>query len=114
MKTITEFHIIESYDENTNTIHHIIKDYAGEIVYESSYKVMSPENKPCTPIDYLRAALNGEQIIIIPSYHEDLMNITHELHMLNVCKTNEEKEKPSFIRRLRCQFKAFISIFKSI
>lgn len=114
MRTMEEFHTVESYDENTGTFHLTIKNCAGEIVYESSYKVTSRGNRPYAPIDYLRAALNGEQIVIIPSYHDNLVAITHELHMLNACETDEEKESPSFARKLRKQFKVFISIFKLI
>ena len=42
---------------------------------------------------FLEASLNGEQTIIVPQYYRELQNIAFELHLLNVCKSNDEKRK---------------------
>ena len=89
---ITEYNITKSFDKKTGKIRHIItKD--REIVYDMTFKLSKNRNTPFSPIDFLEAALDGEQVIINPQYYRELQNIAFELHLLNVCKADMKKEK---------------------
>ena len=107
---IAKYCITKSFDKNTGHIRHtIIKD--GETVYDMTFKLSQSDNIPFIPIDFLEASLNGEQIIITPQYYRELQNIAFELHLLNVCKTDNEKEKPLFINKVKGLIKKTISLF---
>ena len=71
--------------------HTIIKN--GKTVYDMTFKLAPNSNIPFSPIDFLEASLNGEQTIIVPQYYRELQNIAFELHLLNACKSNDEKKK---------------------
>ena len=107
---ITEYNITKSFDKKTGKIRHIItKD--REIVYDMTFKLSKNRNTPFSPIDFLEAALDGEQVIINPQYNRELQNIAFELHLLNVCKTDNEKEKPSFTNKVKGLIKKIVSLF---
>ena len=79
---ITEYNITKSFDKKTGKIRHIItKD--REIVYDMTFKLSKNRNTPFSPIDFLEAALDGEQVIINPQYYRELQNIAFELQRSN-------------------------------
>lgn len=106
---IAEYNITKIFDKKTGKIQHIItKD--GETVYDTTFKLSKNGNTPFSPIDFLEAALNGEQIIITPQYSRELQNIASELHLLNFCKTDDEKEKTSFTNKVKGLIKKVVSL----
>ena len=97
---ITEYNITKSFDKKTGKIRHIItKD--REIVYDMTFKLSKNRNTPFSPIDFLEAALDGEQVIINPQYYRELQNIAFELHLLNVCKTDMKKKNHHLQTKLK-------------
>ena len=107
---ITEYNITKSFDKKTGKIRHIItKD--REIVYDMTFKLSKNRNTPFSPIDFLEAALDGEQVIINPQYYRELQNIAFELHLLNVCKADYEKGEISFTNKIKGQIKKMVSLF---
>ena len=108
--TITEYKIIKSFNKEVGNVQHtIIKE--GCIIYDISFMLPNSGESPLTPIDVFEAAINGEQITITPQYHQELQNIAFELHLLNACKTNDEKQKLTFVCKLKNAIKRIISIF---
>ena len=103
---ITEYNITKSFDKKTGKIRYIItKD--REIVYDMTFKLSKNRNTPFSPIDFLEAALAGEQVIINPQYYRELQNI----HLLNVCKADNEKGEISFTNKIKGQIKKMVSLF---
>lgn len=97
-----QYHITKSFNKESGKIQHVIT-HNGKTIYSMEYKFTSTGDRPSSPIDYLEAALRGEQIIIIPQYHQELQNIAFKLHLLNVCKT-DEKTRISFRNQLKVIF----------
>ena len=54
---------------------------------------------------------DGEQVIINPQYYRELQNIAFELHLLNVCKADNEKGEISFTNKIKGQIKKMVSLF---
>ena len=107
---ITEYNITKSFDKKTGKIRYIItKD--REIVYDMTFKLSKNRNTSFSPIDFLEAALAGEQVIINPQYYRELQNIAFELHLLNVCKADNEKGEISFTNKIKGQIKKMVSLF---
>ena len=107
---VTKYCITKSFDKTTGHIRHtIIKD--GKTVYEMTFKLSPNGSIPFSPIDFLEASLNGDQTIIVPQYYRELQNIAFELHLLNVCKSNDEKRKTSFANNIKSLINRITSLF---
>lgn len=76
-----------------------------------TFKLAPNSNIPFSPIDFLETSLNGEQTIIVPQYYRELQNIAFELHLLNACKSNDEKRKISFANKIKGLINRIISSF---
>ena len=107
---VSKYYITKSFDKTTGHIRHtIIKD--GKTVYDMTFKLAPNSNIPFSPIDFLEASLNGEQTILVPQYYRELQNIAFELHLLNACKSNDEKREISFANKIKGLINRIISLF---
>lgn len=112
MKTI-EYHITKSFNEKTGKMHHTI-ECNGKTIYNLEFKCSETGYEPSSPVDYLEAALVGSQINITPQYHQELSNIAFELHLLNVCSTDNTKRDLSFVSKIKSLLTKVLSKITSI
>lgn len=108
--SITEYKIIKSFDKKAGSIRHTITKN-GYTIYDLSFTLPNTGESPLTPINIFEAAINGEQIIITPQYHQELQNIAFELHLLNICKANNEEMKLTFVCKIENVIKKIICLF---
>lgn len=110
---LSEYHITVSLDSETDTIHHVIRDGHGTLVYNMSNRRLTSRNGfALAPTIYLEAALDGKQVIILPdSCSCELHKTINDLRRIKSCEPNEVKAHPTFGSRFRDYLKQLFSKF---